>query len=324
MKTTQIPLSRRAAVLVAACAMAAGVSANTYPERAIKLVVPFPAGGAADVAARVYALELGTQLGQSVVIDNRPGATGNIGAEAVARATDGGYTLLFGNDFLATNQAMFKEMRYDTLRDFVPVSKVASTPVILAVHPSVPARDIRELLALSKTKSLNYATPGFGSGPHLFGQTLALDAGIDMKDVPYKGSAPATADAVGGQVDMIVSTMGPMIPYFKSGKLRPLVVASAKRSEQLPEVPTLREAGLNAQPYETWYGVLAPAATPKSVLDRLREASAKVMRNPEVAARLRAAGLEPGLVTPEEFGAEIRADTARWSRVVREAKINRE
>ncbi|RYY96048.1 MAG: tripartite tricarboxylate transporter substrate binding protein [Comamonadaceae bacterium] len=316
-------VTRRAALLVAGLALAGGATAQAYPDRAIKLVVPFPAGGAADVAARVYADKLGAVLAQPVVIDNKPGATGNIGAEQVARANDGGYTLLFANEFLATNPAMFKELRYDTLRDFVPVSRVASTPVVVAVHPSVPARDLKELLALARAKPMNYATPGFGSGPHLFGQMVALDAGVKLNDVPYKGSAPATADAVGGQVDMIISTLGPMIPYFKSGRLRPLAVTSATRSAQLPEVPTLTEAGLPSQGYETWYGVLAPAATPKAALTRLQQASATVMRDPEVVTRLRAAGLDVSASTPDDFGAEIRADIARWARVVRDANITR-
>ncbi|RYZ01951.1 MAG: tripartite tricarboxylate transporter substrate binding protein [Comamonadaceae bacterium] len=316
-------ITRRAALLLAGFALAGSAAAQTWPDRPIKLVVPFPAGGAADVAARLYGDKLGALLGQPVVIDNRPGASGNIGAELVVRATDG-YTLLFGNEFLATNQAIFKEMRYDTMRDLVPVAKVASSPVVVAVHPSVPARTMQELLALAKTKPLNYATPGFGTGPHLFGQLLALDAGVKLDDVPYKGSAPATADAVGGQVEMIISTLGPMIPHFRSGKLRALAVTSGKRSAQVPEVPTLTEAGLQAQRYEVWYGVLAPAAMPRPVLAKLQQASAAVVRDADVVAKLKAAGFDVEPITPDEFGAEIRADITRWSRVVRDANIKRE
>jgi len=316
-------LERRTAMLLAGLALAGSAAAQAYPDRPIRLVVPFPVGGAADAAARVYGDKLAAVLGQPIVIDNKPGASGNIGAEMVARATDG-YTLLFANEFLATNPALSKELRYDTLRDFVPVARVASTPVVVAVHPSVPARTLQELLALAKTKSINYATPGRGTGPHLFGQLLALDAGVQLNDVPYKGSAPATADAVGGHVDMIISTLSPMIPYFNSGKLRPLAVTSAGRSAQAPDVPTLTEAGMTAQRYEVWYGVLAPTATAKPVLARLQQASATVMRDPEVAARLKAAGFDVEPSTPDEFDAQIRADINRWSRVVRDAKIQPE
>lgn len=316
-------LARRAALLLAGLALAGGAAAQNWPERPVKLVVPFPAGGAADVAARVYGDKLGALLGQPIVIDNRPGASGNIGAELVVRANDG-HTLLFGNEFLATNPAILKEMRYDPLRDLVPVAKVASSPVVVAVHPSVPARNMQELMALARTRSLNYATPGFGTGPHLFGQLLALDAGVKLNDVPYKGSAPATADAVGGQVEMIISTLGPMIPHFKSGKLRALAVTSARRSAQVPDVPTLPEAGMQAQRYEVWYGVMAPVTLPKAALARLQQASATVVRDPDVVARLGAAGFDVEPVTPEEFGNEIRADITRWSRVVRDARIQRD
>ena len=318
-------LTRRALLFAAACALAQQAAlAQAWPERPIKLVVPFPAGGGADVAARAYGDKLSAVLGQPVVIDNRPGASGNIGAELVARAPADGYTLLFGNEFLATNPLMFREIRYDTLRDFTPIAKVASTAAAIAVHPSVPARTMQELLALARTKPLNYASPGVGTGPHLFGQLVALMAGAKFNNIPYKGSAPATADAVGGQVDFIISTLAPMVPHIQSGKLRALAVTGARRSPQAPDVPTLAETGSIAQKYEVWYGVVAPAATPRPVVARLLQASAQVLRDPDLLNKLRAAGYDVEPTIGDDFGAEIRADQDRWARVIRDAGIQRE
>ncbi|TFZ02689.1 tripartite tricarboxylate transporter substrate binding protein [Ramlibacter henchirensis] len=318
------PVTRRVALAAAACALCGAAFAQAWPERAIKLVVPFPAGGGADAAARAYGDKLSAALGQPVIIDNRPGASGNIGAELVARGPADGYTLLFANEFLATNPLMFKEIRYDTLRDFTPIAKVASTAVAIAVHPSVPAKTMQELLALARTRPLNYASPGVGTGPHLFGQLIALNAGAKLNNVPYKGSAPAMADAVGGQVDFIISTLAPMVPHLQSGKLRGLAVTGAKRSPQAPDVPTLAETGSVAQRYEVWYGVVAPAATPKPVLARLLQASTQVLRDPELLNKLRVAGYEVEPTIGDDFGAEIRADQERWARVIRDAKIQRE
>ena len=316
------PLRIAAGLLVATVACAA--SAQAWPDRPIKLVVPFPAGGGADVAARAWSEKMGAILGQPLVIDNRPGATGNIGAELVARAPADGYTLLFGNEFLATNPLMFKEIRYDTLKEFVPIAKVASTPAAIAVHPSLPARTMQELIALGRTKPLNYASPGVGSGPHLFGQLIALAANTRFNNIPYKGSAPATADAVGGQVDFIISTLSPMVPHIQSGKLRALAVTGGKRSPQAPDVPTLAETGSVAQAYEVWYGVVAPTAMPRPVLNRLLQAARQVAGDAELTAKLQSAGYVVEPLVGDEFGAEIRGDMERWSRVIRDAKIPRE
>lgn len=315
-------IARRAALLALA-ALAVGAAAQTWPERPIKLVVPFPAGGGADVAARTYGEKLSALLGQPVVIDNKPGASGNIGAELVARAPADGYTLLFANEFLATNPLLL-QVRYDSLKDFVPIAKVASNAAAIAVHPSLPVRSIQDLIALGRTRTLNYASPGVGTGPHLFGQLIAMQAGASFNNIPYKGSAPATADAVGGQVDFIISTLSPMVPHFNAGKLRGLAVTGAKRSPQAPDVPTLAETGSIAQKYDVWYGVVAPAAVPKTILSRLQQASAQVLRDPELLNKLRNAGYDVEPTIGDEFGAELRADIERWTRVIREAKIPRE
>ena len=322
----QFPIVRlaRRLLLLALTTMALGAWAQTWPERPIKLVVPFPPGGGADLAARTYAEKLSALLGQPVFIDNKPGASGNIGAELVARAPSDGYTLLFANEFLATNPLMFKEIRYDSLKDFVPIAKVASNAAAIAVHPGLGVKTIQELIALGRTKNLNYASPGVGTGPHLFGQLIAMQTGAKFTNIPYKGSAPATADAVGGQVDFIISTLSPMVAHFNSGRLRGLAITGDKRSAQAPDVPTLSESGLVGQRYEVWYGVVAPAAVARPIITRLQQASAQVLRDPELVNKLRNAGYEVEPSIGEDFGAELRADIDRWVRVIRDAKIPRE
>ncbi|MFM1987333.1 MAG: hypothetical protein RJA99_290 [Pseudomonadota bacterium] len=316
---------RRAAAAIAALPFAAGPArAQAFPDRPLKLIVPFPAGGAADAAARAFGDRFAALLGQPVVVDYRPGASGNIGAEVVARGAADGHTLLFGNEFLATNPVVFNSVRYDTLRDFAPVARVASTPAAIAAHPSLPAKTFAELVALAKTRPLNYASPGVGTGPHLYGQLIALSTGARFDNVPYKGSAPATADAVGGQVDFIVSTLAPMLPHLAAGRLRGLAVTGARRAAQAPDIPTLGELDASLPRYDVWYGVFAPSAVPAPVLARLRQAAAQVMQDADLTARLRATGFDVEPSTPEAFGAEIRADLERWARVVRDAKIPKE
>ena len=316
--------SGRCVLMIVLVSMTLGAAAQNWPDRPIKLVVPFPPGGGADVAARTYGEKLSTLLGQPVLIDNKPGASGNIGAELVTRAPADGYTLLFANEFLATNPLMFKEIRYDSLKDFVPIAKVASNAAAIAVHPSLAVKTIQELIALGRTKNLNYASPGVGTGPHLFGQLIAMQTGAKFTNIPYKGSAPATADAVGGQVDFIISTLSPMVPHFNSGRLRGLAITGGKRSPQAPDVPTLIESGLISQRYEVWYGVVAPAAVPRPITTRLQQASAQVLRDPELLNKLRNAGFDVEPSIGDDFGAELRADIDRWVRVIRDAKIPQE
>ena len=320
----QIFCFSRRVLMFALATLALSAASQPFPDRPIKLVVPFPAGGGADMAARTYGEKLSTLLGQPVLIDNKPGASGNIGAELVTRAPADGYTLLFANEFLATNPLMFKEIRYDSLKDFVAIAKVASNAAAIAVHPGLGVKTIQELIALGRTKNLNYASPGIGTGPHLFGQLIAMQTGAKFTNIPYKGSAPATADAVGGQVDFIISTLSPMVPHFNSGRLRGLAITGDKRSPQAPDVPTLGESGLSAQRYEVWYGVVAPAAVPKPIITRLQLASAQVLRDPELLNKLRNAGYDVEPSIGDEFGAELRADIDRWVRVIRDAKIPRE
>ncbi|MBK6007301.1 tripartite tricarboxylate transporter substrate binding protein [Ramlibacter ginsenosidimutans] len=319
------PVGRRAVLALGTWALAGGRAlAQAWPERPIRMIVPFPPGGGADNAARVYGEKLASVLGQPIVVDNKPGASGNIGAEAVAHAAADGYTLLFGNEFLATNPALFKSLRFDTMRDFAPVARVASSASLIAATPSLPVQTLKDLIALAKTRSLNYASPGVGTGPHLYGQLIALNTGAQFNHVPYKGTAPAISDTVGGQVDFIISTAAPMVPYVQSGKLRALAVTGAQRSSDLPGVPTVMETGVVSDPYEVWYGVVAPAAVPRPVLARLQQASEQVLRDPDVVARLNKAGYDVRAVSPEQFGAEIKRDMERWTHVVQQAKIERQ
>jgi len=317
-------LASRLCAALAALSFSAAAPAQAFPDRPIRMVVPFPAGGGADFVARLFGDKLGTLLGQRVVIDNKPGASGNIGAELVARGPADGYTLLMANEFLSTNPLMFKSIAYDSLRDFVPIAKVASTAAAIAVHPSVPATTMQELIALGQKRPLNYASPGVGTGPHLFGQLLALNTGAQFTNIAYKGSAPAMADAVGGQVDFIISTLGPMVPHLAAGRLRGLAITGARRSPQTPDIPTLAETGSVRQAYDVWYGVVAPAAVPAPIVARLQQAAAEVLRDPDLVARLRNAGYDTEPVTADAFGAEIKADMARWAQVIQDAKISRE
>lgn len=319
--------SRRALLAAALLALAGGsaqAQAQSWPDRPVKMVVPFPPGGGADNAARAFGEKLAEHLGQPVVIDNKPGASGNIGAEAVVRAPADGYTLLFGNEFLATNPALFKSLRFDSVRDFTPVARVASSATLIAVHPSVPAKTLKELIALAKTRSLNYSSPGVGTGPHLFGQLIALNTGANLNHIPYKGTAPAITDAVGGQVDLVISTAAPMVGHVRSGRLRALAATGAQRFGELPDVPTVAESGVVSDAYEVWYGLLAPSGVPPAVLAKLQKAAEQAMRDPDLVARLVKAGYDVNPVSPAQFGAEIRRDMERWTRVVEQAKIERQ
>jgi tripartite-type tricarboxylate transporter receptor subunit TctC len=321
----RLVLALAGAVFAAAGILASvGAQAQGYPSRPIRMIVPYPPGGGIDAIARPFAEKLSAILGQPLVIENRPGAGGNIGAETAARSPADGYTLLFANEFLSTNPNLYTVLRYDTQRDFAPITKVGMAPVGIAIHPSVPANDMKELVALSQKKAINYATPGIGSGPHLFGELLNLTTSLKLNHIPYKGSAPAITDTVGGQVEIVITTLSPMVPHIRAGRLRGIAVAGDRRTALLPELPTLAESGLPGFNYEIWYGLLAPAGTPKQALGRAHEASVEALAQPELIERLRKAGYEPGSSTPEELAALIKSDSERWRRVVSDAKIPKE
>jgi tripartite-type tricarboxylate transporter receptor subunit TctC len=294
-----------------------------YPNRPVRLVVPFPPGGGSDTLARILGPKLSEALGQQVVIDNRPGAGANIGAEVAAKTPPDGYTLLMGNVAHAINVSLYSKLNYDLVRDFAPVSLLASTPNIVVVHPSVPVRSVKELIALAKARpgQLDVASSGAGSSAHLAGELFNSLAGTKMNHVPYKGGGPAVIALVGGQVSVGFATTPSVIQHVKSGKLRGLAVTSAKRSPSTPELPTVSEAGLKGYEAGTWYGMLVPAGTPKDVISRLHAESVKLLALADVKQRLDATGFESIGTTPEQFGAYIRSEVEKWGKVVRAAGV---
>lgn len=320
----------RTALVLAATALFAGASAHAaqgasaYPSRPIRLIVPFSPGGSADNLARTMQPALSLALGQSIVLDNRGGASGVIGTELVARAAPDGYTLLLITTTHTVNPSLLKKLPYDTIRDFAPISLAASQPNILAVHPSVPAKSVKELVALAKSKHLTYASGGSGSSPHLSGELLRLVAGIDLTHVPFKGSGPGVTALLGGQVTMMFA--GPLTfeAHIKAGKLRALAIADRKRSSVLRDLPTMAEAGFAGVETGTWFGVLGPGAIPPPIAQAIHEAVVKVMAQPDMNARLLAQGVDIVGAGPREFGRIIREEVDKWAKVVKRAGITAE
>ncbi len=299
-----------------------GLAAAAFPDKAIRLIVPFPAGGAADVMARGMAQRLGHELGQQIVIDNRGGAGGTTAAEAAAKSPADGYTLFFGTmGTHAINPALYPKLRYDPLKDFAPISLTHITPRVLVVGPSVAAKSIGELIALAKGKprGLTYGSAGNGSSSHLAGALFEAMAGVDMVHVPYKGSSPLLVDVLAGRIDMTFDSYTVYEEHIKAGKVRVLGVTSKARMDALPQVPTIAEAGLRGYDVSNWLGVLAPGGTPKDVLATLHAALGKAMASPELRAQLVALGIEPTFGSPEDFAALIRAELPKWAAIVKKS-----
>ena len=295
-------------------------SAQAWPGKPIRIVAPFAPGGVADSSARVVSERLGARLGQAVLVENRPGASGNIGTAAVAAAPPDGYTLLLGFDgTMVVNPHVYANLPFDTLRDFAPVTKLGDATLILVAHPSVPANDLRGLLSVKS--NLSYGTAGTGSTPHLAGELLAQRTGISLTHVPYKGGGQAMGDVVGGQIPLVFTAIATAQQFVRSGRLKGLAVSSAKRSSSLPEVPTFIESGLEGFVVDSWVGILAPAKTPRAVIERLQKEIAAVLGEPEIRERYATLGIEPVGNTPEQYTQQIRADLARWEKVVRQAGI---
>jgi tripartite-type tricarboxylate transporter receptor subunit TctC len=294
--------------------------AQNYPTKPVRVVVPFSPGGVADSSARVLADRLGARLGQAIVVENRPGASGNLGTAAVAAAAPDGYTLLLGFDgTMVINPHVYSTLPWDTLRDFAPVTKLGDATLILVAHPSVPAKSIGELVALKKPFS--YGTAGTGSTPHLAGELLAQRTGIALTHVPYKGGGQAMGDVVGGQIPLVFTAVATAQQFVKSGRLNGLGVPAARRSGSLPEVPTFIESGLEGFVVDSWTGILAPAKTPGEIVARLQKEIAAVLGEPDIRSRYATLGIEPVGNTPGQFAEQIRADLARWEKVVRQANI---
>ncbi len=313
--------------LIAGVLWAAGSAAQNYPSKPIRMMVPFAPGGGADFVARIVGKQLNDALGQPLVIENRGGAGGAIGTELAARATPDGYTLLLGSAGpLAIQPGLMKRLRYDPLKDFAPVTQVASMPFVLVVHPSLPVKSIPELLALARAKpgQLNFGSPGNGSTTHLATELLKMLAKIDVVHVPYKGVAPALADLVGGQVQFMSGDMSSVLPQVKAGRLRALAVTGAQRSPFVPELPTIAESGVPGYAASGWFGVLAPAATPRGIITRLNAVIVKGIKGAEARERLAALGGDVVANTPAEFAAYLRADLAKWSKLIKVIGLKQE
>jgi tripartite-type tricarboxylate transporter receptor subunit TctC len=298
--------------------------AQEWPSRQIRIIVPFAPGGIADTSSRTIADKLGARLGQPVLVENRAGASGNIGSEMVAKSAPDGYTLLLGYDgTLVVNPHVYAKVPFDTLRDFQAVTKLGDSPVIIVAHPSVPANNLRELIALSKAKpgTLSYGTAGTGSTPHLVGEMLNQRVGTDFQHVPYKGGGQAMGDVVGGQIPLVMTAIATSQQFLKSGRVKGLGLSSSVRSPAVPEVPTFIESGLEGMVVNTWVGILAPAKTPRPIVDRLQREIAAVLKEPDVRERYAVLGIDPVGNTPDEYGAQIRADLALWGPIVKRAGI---
>ncbi len=313
-----------AAALPLALAMGPAAAQQDYPNKPIRLIVPFTPGGVTDTGARVVADKLGARLGQSVVVDNRPGASGNIGTQMVATAAPDGYTLLLGFDgTLVINPHVYAKVPFDTLKDFAPVSKIGDAVLIIVVHPSVPAKTLSELVAYSKTNpgGVSYGSAGTGSTPHLAGELLKARTGANFVHVPYKGGGQSMTDLVGGSLPMLYTAVAGAYPFVQKGQIRPIAVSSAQRLTSLPEVPTVAESGVPGFESSSWIGILAPAKTPQPIVERLQRELHAVVQSPEVRERLASLGISALGNTPAEFGQQIRADLAKYDQIVKAAKV---
>ena len=295
-------------------------SAQSYPNRTIRLVVPFPAAGTTDILARAAAQKLTEAFGQSVVVDNRPGAAGNIGADLVAKSAPDGYTLLMGTvGTHAINPSLYSKMPYDHVKDFVPVVLVAGVPNVLVVNPALPVNSVADLIKLAKDKpgQINFASSGSGTSIHLSGELFKTMAGVDITHVPYKGSSPALVDLIGGQVQIMFDNLPSALPQIKAGKLRAIAVTSLKRAPVLPDVPTISESGLPGFEASSWFGVLAPAGTPAPIVARINAEVNKWLQSADARERLLSQGAEAAGGTPEQFAHHIRAESEKWAKVVK-------
>jgi len=311
------------AVAAAALALAGAAAAQPYPDKPVRLIVAFPPGGSVDAVARVVGPPLAASLGQPVVIENRSGASGNIGTELAARAKPDGYTLLIHTIPFVANAHLYEKMPYEPLADFAPVSLLCSSPAVLIVHPSVPARSVAELLALARSKpgALNYSAAGAGTNPHIAGELFNMLGNVDIVAVQYKGGGPALVAVLGGEVGITFQNISEAAPQVESGRVRALGVTSAKRAAALPGVPTIAESGVPGYEFTTWHGVLAPKGTPRDTVLLLNARLASVLNSPVISARFAQMGLDVIASTPEEFSAHLKKEFDKWGRVIRERKM---
>jgi tripartite-type tricarboxylate transporter receptor subunit TctC len=318
-----ITINNHSSALVAALIMGLfcpSVGAQGYPTRPVRFVVPVTTGGATDILTRALGQRLATTWGQQVLVDNRPGGGSNVGFEVAARSPADGYTLLMAQPAFTVNVSLYKKLAYDPLRDFSAVTLTATGANVLVIHPSVPARTLKDFIALAKTKpgQLNYASSGNGTTPHLSGELFKAMAGVNIVHIPYKGAGASVTDLLGGHVDLAFVSLSSVLAQIKAGKLRALGITSAKRSVQMPELPTFAEAGLRGYEVTGWYGVMAPAGTPREIINRLHADITKALAQPDMMQTLTTFGLEPAAAnSPEEFSAFLQAEISKWAKVVK-------
>lgn len=312
-------------ILAVMAGLSAGAQAaeQNYPARPIRMIIPFSAGGATDTPGRIIAAKLSETLGQQVVVDNRPGAGSTIGTDIVAKANPDGYTLLMTATPFVISANLYHKLPYEPLKDFVPVMQFGSAPNALVVHPLLPARSVHELVVLARSQpgEIDYASSGNGSAQHLFGAMFISMAGINMTHIPYKGSGPATADLLGGQVKVGFPGIAIALPHHKAGRLRALGVTSAKRSPQMPDVPSIAEAGVAGYDGTLWLGIAAPKGTPRAVVAKLTNEITNLLQQPDVRDGFTRTGTDPMATTPEQFGALIKTEYAKWGKVIRDAGV---
>ena len=296
--------------------------ADSYPSKPITMIVPFSAGGTTDILARIVGQALGQELGESIIIENKPGAGGNIGAQQAARSKADGYTLFMGTvGTHAINQSLYKKLPYDPLKDFAPLSRVANVPNLLVAHPSRPYKTVQEMIDFAKKNpgEVTYGSPGSGASPHVSGALFQSMTGAEITHIPYKGSAPAISDLLGNQIAIMFDNMPSAIQHVRSGKLRPIAVTSSQRSPELPDVPTIAEAGVPGYEAMSWFGLWAVAGTPQPVLDKLHSSLAKVLQDPTVVKKIADQGGSISIDTPAQFEAFIKGEAAKWGKVVKES-----
>jgi tripartite-type tricarboxylate transporter receptor subunit TctC len=295
--------------------------AQGYPSRPVRIIVPFPPGGATDVMARVIAQKLSESWGQQAVVDNKPGASGTIGSDLVAKAAADGYTLLLQGTQHAINLSIYKQLPYDTLRDFTPVAYIAAAPFLLVLHPAVPANSVAELIAYIKTKpgGINYGSSGVGGAAHLAGEMFKTAAGVQLTHIPYKGAAPAMTDLLGGQVPMVFDPIPTSLPHVRGGRIKALAITSAQRTPLMPEVPTVAESGLPGFEVAAWFGLYAPAATPADVVGKLNAEVNRALQLPEVKEKFAALGADSALMTTDQFALHLRAEIAKFAKAIKES-----
>ena len=303
-----------------ACAASPHALAQSYPTKPVRMIVPFAAGGGTDIVARTVGVKLGESLGQTVLVDNRAGAAGAIGTELAAKSPADGHTLLMGSSGpIAINPALQAKLPYDPLRDFTPVALITTMPFLTVVHPSLPVRSVKELITLARARpgQLNYGSPGSGSSTHLATELFKAMARVDIVHVPYKGVAPAATDLVSGQVQMLTGDLNTLMPHVRSGKMRPLAVTGASRSALLPDMPTIAEAGVPGYEASGWFGILAPAGTPREIVRRLNGEIGKALQSDDLRKRLSGLGGEVAGGTPEAFGQHLRREIEKWGKLIR-------